>query len=108
MATDAPTCSLDEAVADVATRVRERWEVCVVTNDRGVVLGLLVLSALPTNQQTTVENAMMPGPRTIRPSARLEAIAKRMRDQRLARIVVTRSDGTLLGVLRREDVGVDA
>jgi hypothetical protein len=31
-----------------------------------------------------------------------------MRDQSLARIVVTRSDGTLLGVLRREDVGVDA
>jgi CBS domain-containing protein len=44
------------------------------------------------------------GPSTIRPSARREAIARRMLDQNLTRIVVTRSDGTLIGVLRREDL----
>jgi CBS domain-containing protein len=44
------------------------------------------------------------GPSTIRPSARLEAIAKRMRDQSLTCIVVTHSDGVLVGVLRREDL----
>jgi hypothetical protein len=44
------------------------------------------------------------GPSTIRPSARRDAIAQRMRDQDLTRIVVTRSDGTLTGVLRPEDL----
>lgn len=47
---------------------------------------------------------MTPGPRTIRPSARLDAIADRMRNQDLTRIIVSRSDGTLVGVLRREDI----
>lgn len=44
------------------------------------------------------------GPSTIRPSARLEAIARRMHDQNLTCIVVTHSDGVLVGVLRRKDL----
>jgi len=47
---------------------------------------------------------MTAGPSTIRPSARLDAITKRMHDQNLSRIIVTRSDGALLGVLRAEDI----
>ena len=99
-----PTCSLDESVADVAERVPERWDICVVTNDRQVVLGLLGRSALNKNQQTTVEKAMTPGPSTIRPSARLAAIRERMRDQELTRIIVSRSDGVLVGVVRSDDL----
>jgi Mg/Co/Ni transporter MgtE len=104
MATDAPTCRLDEAAANVAVRLPERWDICVVTNDRQVVVGLLGRSALRDNQPTTVERAMTPGPRTIRPSARLDAIRLRFRDQKLTRLVVTRSDGVLLGVVRIEDL----
>jgi CBS domain-containing protein len=44
------------------------------------------------------------GPSTIRPSARREAVAERMRNQELTRIVVTHPDGVLVGVLRREDL----
>jgi hypothetical protein len=47
---------------------------------------------------------MTSGPSTIRPSARLDAITKRVRDQNLTRIIVTRSDGVLFGVLRVEDL----
>jgi CBS domain-containing protein len=43
---------------------------------------------------------MTPGPSTVRPSARLDAIANRMRDENLTRLLVTRSDGALVGVLR--------
>ncbi len=103
-ATEVPTCRLDESVADVAARLPEAWDICVVTNDRQVVLGVLGRSALRSNLQTTVENAMTAGPSTIRPSARLDAITKRMHDQDLIRIIVTRSDGALLGVLRAEDL----
>jgi Mg/Co/Ni transporter MgtE len=80
------------------------WRICVVTNDEGVVLGLLGRQALRSGQSVRAEDAMSIGPSTIRPSARRDAIAQRMRDQDLTRIVVTRSDGTLTGVLRREDL----
>src|SRR6267142_1306304 len=101
---DVPTCRLDELVADVAARLRDGWDICVVTNDAGIVLGMLGRSALRTDKQTTFENAMTSGPSTIRPSARLNAITKRMRDQNLTRLIVTRSDGVLHGVLRAEDL----
>jgi predicted transcriptional regulator len=101
---DAPTCRLDEQVAEVAARLPSDWNVCVVINDERVVLGLLGRSAIRAGQDVRVEEAMTPGPSTIRPSARLEAIANRMRDENLTRILVTRSDGVLVGVLRREDV----
>ena len=103
-ATDVPTCRLDESVADVTARLRDDWDICVVTNDAHIVFGLLGRSALRSNQKTRVEDAMTPGPSTIRPSARLEAITKRMHDQNLTSIIVTRSDGVLFGVLRAEDI----
>jgi predicted transcriptional regulator len=103
-ATDVPTCRLDELVADVTAQLRDDWDICVVTNDANIVLGLLGRSALRSNQKTSVEDAMTPGPSTIRPSARLEAITKRMHDQNLTRIIVTRSDGVLFGVRRAEDI----
>jgi CBS domain-containing protein len=51
---------------------------------------------------------MTAGPSTIRPSARIDAIRERMRDQNLTRIIISRSDGALLGVVRREDLGIGA
>ena len=101
---DAPTCRLDELVAEVAERVADDWQICVVTNDENIVLGLLGRRALSSDMDRRIEDAMTAGPSTIRPSARLDAIAKRMRDQDLTRIIVSRSDGVLVGVLRREDL----
>jgi predicted transcriptional regulator len=102
---DAPTCRLDESVAEVAARLPESWDICVVTTESRVVLGVLGRSALRGTNQTTVESAMTPGPSTIRPSARIDDVRERMRDQSLTRIIVSRSDGTLFGVVRRENVG---
>jgi Mg/Co/Ni transporter MgtE len=102
--TDVPTCRLDELVADVTARLRDDWDICVVTNDDDIVLGLLGRSALHSDQKTSVEDAMTPGPSTTRPSTRREAITKRMHDQNLIRMIVTRSDGVLFGVLRAEDI----
>ena len=101
---DAPTCRPDELVSDVAKRVADGWEVCVVTNEEGVVQGLLGREAVRSGEIVRAEEAMSLGPSTIRPSARRDAVAQRMRDQDLTRIVVTRSDGVLVGVLRREDL----
>lgn len=102
--TEVPTCRLDERVDEVAARLPESWDVSVVTNDANVVLGLLGRNALRTKQEASVEETMSAGPRTIRPSARLDAIRTRMRKQNLTRIIVSRSDGTLVGILRAEDM----
>lgn len=76
-----------------------------MTTDRQIVLGVLGRSALRGSGQATVESAMTPAPSTIRPSARIEDVRERMREQSVTRIIVSRSDGTLVGVVRREDVG---
>jgi CBS domain-containing protein len=46
---------------------------------------------------------MTGGPSTVRPSARLEAMVKRMHEQNLSNLPVTTSDGRLVGLLMRED-----
>jgi len=107
-AADVPRCRLDEAVTEVAVRLPADWDMCVVVNEHEVVLGLLGRKTLASDEPAIVEDVMTPAPSTIRPSARIEAIRKRMRDQNLTRIIVSRSDGTLLGVVRREDLGVGA
>jgi CBS domain-containing protein len=101
---EVPTCRLDELVPDIAARLPAGWDICVVINDARIVLGLLGRRALGSNQQRTAEDAMTAGPSTIRPSARLEAVAARMHEQNLTRMIVTRSDGTLLGAVRAEDI----
>ena len=105
---DVPTCRLDESIADVAARLPEGWDICVVTNDRRIVLGLLGRSALSSDERSTVETAMTPGPSTVRPSARIEAIRQRMRDHKLTRMIVSRSDGELLGIVRAEDIETES
>jgi CBS domain-containing protein len=101
---EAPRCLPDELVSAVAERVGDEWQICVVANGQGVVMGLLERQTLRAGEQIRAEDAMSLGPSTIRPSARRDAITRRMREQNLTRIVVTRSDGTLTGVLRREDL----
>ena len=89
----------------MAGRFPAGWDICVVTDQHAVVVGLLGRGALRGATHATVESAMTPGPSTIRPSARVDSIRERMREQNLTRIVVSRSDGTLFGVVRREDLG---
>jgi CBS domain-containing protein len=46
---------------------------------------------------------MTPGPSTIRPSARLEAMVERMKRQSLTNLPVTTSDGRFVGLLTLRD-----
>ena len=71
--TDVPTCRLDERLRDVQQRVGEsERDSCFVVNEESVVLGRLGRAALRSKDDVSVEEAMTPGPSTIRPSARLE------------------------------------
>src|SRR5919106_794172 len=76
---DVPTCRFDERLAEVRDRVREAgWQTCVVLNDEGIVLGQVGEGALDAGSGLTVEEIMDPGPSTVRPSASIETIRRRI------------------------------
>jgi len=102
--TDVPTCSLEERLQEVRARLRaSEWDICLVVNEKRVVLGRLGRRALAREDDVTVEDAMSSGPSTVRPNVSVEAMLERMRRQNLSNVVVTRLDGVLLGLLHREE-----
>jgi CBS domain-containing protein len=101
---DVPTCRLDDRVEVICEQLDlSGWDTCFVVDDRRVVLGRIGRRAIRSRADVSAEQAMTPGPSTIRPSARLEAMVKRMHEQKLSNLPVTTSDGRLIGLLTRED-----
>ena len=101
---DVPTCALEEPLPAVCERVRAAGEdTCFVVNEQRIVLGRLGRTALARDDDVTVEVAMTAGPSTVRPSLDLAAAIERMRKQKLSNLPVTRPDGVLLGLVRRDD-----
>lgn len=74
-----------------------------MVNPDGVVVGRLRLDRLEAAGDTTAEEVMEEGPTTIRASEELAGLLQRMRSRNVPAVVVTDSDGRLLGVLRRID-----
>jgi len=101
---EVPACDLDTRLSEVCDRVRDAgWDTCFVVDQRRVLLGRLGRSALAGDGDATVEEAMTPGPSTVRPSFGLDEAVQRMQAKNLTSLPVTRSDGVIVGVLRRED-----
>ncbi|MGH8063917.1 MAG: CBS domain-containing protein [Candidatus Entotheonellia bacterium] len=101
---DAPTCQLTDRLGDVRDRVRRAgWDVCIVADGEGVVLGLLRGEALDAAPESVIEAIMESGPTTIRPHVPVETLAERLRKQGVENRVVTTSEGRLVGVLYRTD-----
>ena len=99
-----PVAALDEAVGDVAERARASgWDVAVVVNEAGVVLGLLREEELAGDPEQPVEQVMRPGPTTFRPHVPIVEMAEHMLEHDLPSAPITTGDGVLVGVLRRED-----
>ena len=69
----------------------------------GRSLGRLRGDALTRDVDATVEEVMEEGPTTTRADDNLEQLTARMRHKSVASIVVTDSDGRLIGVLYRDD-----
>ena len=102
--TDVPTCRPHDRLREVCERLDESgWDTCFVVDEQSVVLGRLGRRVIRGREDVTAEQAMTPGPSTIRPSARLDAIIERMRRQNLTNLPVTTSDGRLLGLLTLRD-----
>ena len=104
---DVPTCSLGERLGDVRNRVTAAgWDACVVVSQDRVVLGLLRARELQADADLLVERAMRPGPSTYRPLVSVAEMRRTMTERNLANSPVTTSDGKLVGLVRRQDVGI--
>lgn len=97
---DVPTCRVSEQVGEVRERLDDGG-LCVVLNDADVVMGVVRSGDLEGHDDHAVDEVMRFGTTTVRPSEDLEALLGRMREADVDVILVTRSDGTLVGVLDR-------
>ena len=101
---DDVTCELDENLEDVLPKVRaEEKEECIVVVDGTVVLGRLSGNALNGDPNARVEDVMEAGPTTIRPNMTLGPVVERLQTRKVNKILVTTSDGRLVGTLHLSD-----
>ena len=103
---DVPVCSLGERLGDVRERViAAGWDACVVVSQERVVLGLLRANELQADPHLLVDQVMRPGPSTYRPFVSVADMRRTMIDRNLESSPVTTSDGKLVGLVRRQDLG---
>jgi CBS domain-containing protein len=103
---DVPTCSLGERLGDIRDRAAAAgWDACVVVSEDRVVLGLLRAGELQADPGLLVERVMRPGPSTFRPFVTVEEMRRTMMDRDLDSSPVTTSDGKLVGLVTKKDVG---
>ena len=102
---DVATCALGDDLAEVRERVRAAgWDTCIVINEQRVVVGRLGRRALAADTDESVEQAMTPGPSTVRPSIGADALLERIRSRNLTSFLVTTPDGRLIGLALRSDL----
>src|SRR5437773_8524508 len=97
------TCAPKDRLGTVKNRRPHPADVCVVLNDRGVVLGLIEGEAWDQDPLKTAADIMNPAPRTFRPDSDPAEVMKGMRKEDLENALVTTSDGELLGFIQRRE-----
>jgi CBS domain-containing protein len=96
---DVPPCRPGDRIGEVRARVRAGgWDVCMVVNEAGVVFGQLGGAAWAAAGRTPVD-AVMTTPTTYRPDALVAALRERMPAGRARALVITDSDGRLVGLV---------
>ncbi len=104
---DVPVCSPGERLGEVRDRaVAAGWDACVVVSGERVVLGLLRAGELQEDPDLLVEQVMRPGPSTYRPFVSVAEMRRIMIDRNMESSPVTTSDGRLVGLVRKQDVGI--
>src|SRR5215472_15748999 len=101
---DAPTCRLDERLADLTQRMSEGWNWCAVINQDLVVLGRVRRRAIEEHPHASVRQAMENGPPTYRPSMLASELRELMQAGGYDSAFVTDSDGHFIGLVNRLDL----
>ncbi|MCA1737225.1 MAG: hypothetical protein LC739_14340 [Actinobacteria bacterium] len=101
---DIPTCRPDEPIEEVRSRVSVAgWEMCVVMDCDGIVIGRLRELATEASSELTADQVMEPGPTTVRPDGLLQPLIERMDRRGTPDVLVTTPQGTLIGILFRDE-----
>jgi CBS domain-containing protein len=104
---DIPTCGPRERLGDVRDRVRAAGhDVCIVVNERGIVLGRLRRDCWEREPEAATEECMELGPPTTRPDLFLHEVLERL--HKVGSLLVTwyggdPDGGRFVGVLHRAD-----
>jgi CBS domain-containing protein len=102
-----PIARQNDRVGGVRLRMeRAGLAICPVLSPEGVLLGVLE-HLNESDPAAPVENVMDPGPTTVRPSVSIDNAIKRLEQRNAAELLVTSSDGKLLGVFRRPKMSRD-
>ena len=97
-----PIARLDDRVSDVRLRMEQTgFATAPVLNNEGILLGLLESPNVNIDPAATVESVMNPGPTTVRPSVSVGNAVKQLDKLNTDELLITSSDGRLLGVFRR-------
>src|SRR5713226_8692622 len=88
---DPPTCHPDDLVGDVVDH--HRGTSIVVVNERRIVLGRYRPAGAPADGPRRIEDAMEPGPATVRAHEPLDPLLERMARRGVDEIIVTTPDG---------------
>lgn len=99
---DVPTCRPEERAGAVPDRLGD-WDVCMVTNEQRVVLGMVGREAL-TGDDRPVAEVMRPSFSTSRPHVSVKQAAAQLDKHPRPLVVLTEPDGRLVGFVRAEDV----
>lgn len=103
LTTAVATCSPEDRLGEVREALAgSRFGMLLALNVQGILLGRLDQGALEAPDDAAVADLMGEGPTTVRPSEEVAALVERMDRAGVDAIVVTRSDGHLLGVFERE------
>lgn len=104
---DVPTCGPAERADEVRRLLQQAGQdVCVVLSKRRIVLGRVRAKDLEADPDAAVEDVMDPGPVTYRPDTLLAELVEHLQQLpkgKANRILVTTSDGELIGLLRRAE-----
>jgi rhodanese-related sulfurtransferase len=103
---DTANCELESSIDHVrAALAHSPYGFALVISPDEVLLGRVRRSALDRlANDDPIEPVMEPGPSTIRPHLTLNELHQRLRGSDVNTLIVTRPDGTLLGLVRRDDV----
>ena len=103
---EVPTAGEDTPVQEALRRLEARgFGPVLVLNQAGVLMGAAHRDALASAaEDATVGTVMRFGVTTVRPSEQATDLADRMSRAQISRIVVTRSDGTLVGLFFAGDL----
>jgi Mg/Co/Ni transporter MgtE len=103
---DVATCPLDSTAGEALAAIAgSPYGFALVVSPGGVLLGRVRGSALQGRAaHDRIESVMEPGPSTIRPHETANELRRRLASLDVKTLVVTRPDGSLIGVVRRDDI----